>query len=412
MKLLSKTSISYLWVSFTVLAITGVLLFLLLRKFVADETREQLELQTELVALQLRKGNVISFPLVEIKPLAINHKAQLPIFRDTLIYDFIQQENEGYYYLKATKTIHAKPYLITVMTTNIGWDGYSQAILFIFVITACLLLLAGALVNYFINKRLWDPFLINLNRLKEYSVSSQTALQLVPSAIDEFKELNAVTADLAQRAREEYQGLKEFTENASHEIQTPLMIIKSRLESISQLSIDGELAHYLVDTKQAVDRLSRLNRGLLLLTKLDNNTFPDQMEVELDVILRNFLTQMEDLFEQRGMELLLAIEAKKLTGSPYLLEILITNMLSNILQHGKQQSKIRIILDEHHLQFSNQGDPLGFAADKLFARFGKASKKQNGNGLGLSIVKQICAAHQWDIKYSYAAHTHVFELIF
>jgi len=412
MKLLSKTSISYLWVSFTVLAITGVLLFQLLRKFVSDETREQLELQTEMVAIALQKGKPISFPFVEITPLQAKKNDQLPIFRDTLIDDFVQQKKEGYYYLKEKKMILGVPFMITVMSANIGWDGYSQAILFIFIIMACLLLLAGALVNYFINKRLWDPFLINLERLKQYSVSSQTALQLVPSAIDEFKELNEVTADLAKRAREEYTSLKEFTENASHEIQTPLMIIKSRLESISQRSIDEVVARYLVDTKQAVDRLSRLNRGLLLLAKLDNDTFPDQEQVNLNVILQNLLVQMADLFEQRNMTLQTTIKAKKVDGSPYLLEILITNLLSNILQHAQKESEIRIELDANHMLFSNPGAPLEFAADKLFARFGKESKKQNGNGLGLSIVKQICMTHHWEITYSYLAHCHIFEITF
>lgn len=412
MKFLSKTSINYLWVSFTVLAITGVLLFFVLLKMVSEETREQLELQSDMIIKELNTGQIIRYPLVEITKTNVLPHDYSPIFRDTLIYDYIQKKKEGYYYLRQTKIINGNPVTITVMTTSIGWDGYTEAIVWIFIAMACMLVLAGGLVNYFINRKIWSPFLLNLKQLQSYSVSSKADLQLVSSTTDEFKELNIVVSDLAQRARQEYNGLKEFTENASHEIQTPLTIIKSRLESMSQLSIDPELANHLIDTKRAVDRLSRLNRGLLLLAKLDNNLFPDQKEVDLNIILNNLLEQMEDLFEQRGMKVVKHIKDKKIHASPYLLEILITNLLSNILHHGKHESEIRIDLSSHKMIFYNEGEPIGFPPEKLFTRFGKVTKEQKGNGLGLSIVKQICIAHQWDIIYTYIDKTHIFEINF
>lgn len=412
MKLLSKTSRNYLWVSFTVMAITGVLLFFFLLKTVSEEIREQLELQSEMVTAELTAGKIIRFPLVQINSEKTAALYQPPIFRDTLMYDHIQKKKEGYYYLKQTRIISGKPVSIMVMTTHIGWDGYTEAIVIIFIVMACMLVFAGGLVNYFINRKLWTPFLLNLHQLKSYSVSSKTNLQLIPSPIDEFKELNIVIADLAKRARKEYTGLKEFTENASHEIQTPLTIIKSRLESISQLPIDAELANYLLDAKQALDRLSKLNKGLLLLAKLDNDTFPDQKRIDLGVMLRSITEQMEDLFEQRGIKIITDIQDKKIYGSPYLLEILISNLLSNMRLHAKPNGQIKIMLDNRQMAFSNEGDPMAFPEDRLFTRFGKTAAGYNGNGLGLSIIKQICIAHQWSIVYFYDKNVHVFEIKF
>lgn len=410
MKLLSKTSINYLWVTFTVLVITGILLFFFLFRTVSEEIREQLELQADMIVTELTAGQSINYPLVEITAIQQPSHTPSAVFRDTLIYDHSQKKDEGYYYLRQTRLIKGKPLSITVMTTHIGWDGYTQAIVMMFVVMAFLLVLAGGLVNYFVHRKIWNPFLLNLKILQSYSVSSKADLQLVPSSIDEFGELNLVVKDLAQRAQQEYTGLKEFTENASHEIQTPLTIIKSRLESMSQLSLNPEIAAYLIDTKQAVDRLSRLNRGLLLLAKLDNYVFPDRKDLQLDTMLLNMTEQMEDLFEQRGMRIVKTIQEKKIYASPYLLEILITNLLSNMLQHGKHQTEVSIDLQANKLTFSNQGGAIDLPHEKLFSRFGKTTAGYNGNGLGLSIIKQICTVHLWEIVYTYKEDTHIFQI--
>ncbi|MET1056194.1 MAG: HAMP domain-containing sensor histidine kinase [Pedobacter sp.] len=408
MKLLSKTSINYLWVSVTILIVTGILLFILLFKSDSEEQREQLELQADMVTAELNAGHAINYPLVRIT--TNQHPDHKPVFKDTVIYDYIQKAYEGYYYLRQTKTIKGKPVTLTVMTTSIGSEGISKVIILISVVSACMLVLGGGTINYFMNKKIWNPFLLNLKQVQVYSVSTPGNLDLIPSSVDEFEELNKVITDLAERARQEYSGLKEFTENASHEIQTPLAIIKSRLESMSQFTLDPRFANYLSDTKQALNRLSKINRGLLLLAKLDNNVFPDKQEMQLDQVILTMLGQMEDLFDHRKMALHSDIREKTVHASPYLLEILITNLLSNILQHGEPNSTVSIQLSAQHMVFSNAGNPLGFPQDKLFSRFGKTVAGYKGNGLGLSIVHQICVVHHWNIVYAYSDGRHTFQI--
>jgi len=258
----------------------------------------------------------------------------------------------------------------------------------------------------------WRPFLLNLGQLKSYSVSSPGNLELIPSTIDEFTDLNVVLQDLTTRARKEYIGLKEFTENASHELQTPLTIIESRMESISQLDINEEIAYYLLDAKRSLDRLSRLNRGLLLLAKLEHDEFPDQQEVDLRQLVKSLAEQMEDLFEQRGMKLNLTLEAIMVPASPYLLEIMISNLIANMRFHGLPKTEVFIKLNDRGITFSNPGEPLAFSPERLFSRFGKTTKTHKGHGLGLSIVRQICINHKWEITYSYHAGNHVFGITF
>ncbi|MES2456959.1 MAG: HAMP domain-containing sensor histidine kinase [Bacteroidota bacterium] len=412
MRLLSKISYYHFWLSAFVLGITGFMLFLFLRKEISKEIEEQLELQLDMVYEEIRAGRNIDFPLVQISSGDERLMKQPKIFKDTLIYDRVQKVLEGYYYFEESKIINGKPHRVRVMTTYIGWDHYSKTILYIFLTIALSLVLLGTLVNYLISRSIWRPFLINLKRMQGYSVSSKDVLQLSRTDVKEFQEMNQVLTDLAERGRKEYNALKEFTENAAHEIQTPLTILKTRLESISQLEIDRELGRLLNDAKQAVSRLSKVNKGLLLLAKLENDSFPDKQWIDLAEVLKRNYDLMEDLFQHKSMHVDLHTEAKKVFASAFLMETLISNLLSNIISHSDPGVAVSISLSDQKLELSNKGKPLAFPESKLFSRFTKGIDGYNGNGLGLSIVRQIAISNSWQVSYSYKNHAHVFTVTF
>lgn len=412
MRLLSKISYYHFWLSVVVLGITGFILFLFLQREITAEIEEQLELQTDMIAQELKEGKSINFPLVQIHAGSKNLMRLPKIFKDTLIYDRLQNEQEGYYYFEESKLINQTPYRIRVMTTYIGWGNYSKTIIYIFITIAGMLIVLGTLVNYLISRSIWTPFLMNLKRIKNYSVSAKKALELAVTDVKEFQEMNQVLTDLAERGRKEYNALKEFTENASHEIQTPLSILKVRLESISQLEIDEQLVRLLNDAKQAVNRLSKVNKGLLLLAKLENGAFTDQQWISLNEVLQRNFELMEDLFQNKSLIVIQDIQEKKVFVSSFLMEVLISNLLSNTISHSPLNAKVGIILNAGYLEVSNQGEALDFDESRLFTRFGKGAPGYKGNGLGLSILKQICLSHQWDISYHYTNHTHIFRIAF
>ncbi|MGV8879066.1 MAG: sensor histidine kinase [Sphingobacteriaceae bacterium] len=411
MKLLTRTSLSQLWLSLFILVLTGGMLMLFLHFQVSAEIKEQLELQSAMVADEIAAGKTVNFPLVEIsKDEAASN--QPDVFKDTLLHDHLQEKAEGYFYLSKTHNIHGKNYRINVMTTHIGLDGYLKAVSYIFGTMAFLFIALGALMNYFISKKIWHPFLSNLQKLKRYSVSSQESLYLKQSTITEFKEMNAVLQELAAGARREYSALKEFTENASHEIQTPLSIIQSRLESISQLTRQPDVARFVVDAKQATHRLSKVNKGLLLLAKLENNAFPDKEMVDVEEIIDAQLSETADLYSNKGLKIIQEKKSRKVTANRFLVETMISNLLSNMLNHSPSNTAVYIVLKETTLSFYNEGRELKFDQSKLFSRFAKAADNYRGNGLGLSIVKRICLVNGWQIKYSYAEGKHGFEIAF
>lgn len=410
MRLVSKISLYHFLLSSIVLGLAGILLFIFLRNEISLEIEEQLELQLDMVARELTKGKHIDFPLVEISKGNLEIMEQPRVFKDTLIYDHIQEVSEGYYYFAENKNINGQPYRISVMTTYIGWENYAHTISYIFVAIAVTLVVLGTVVNYFISKNLWAPFLINLKKMQGYSVTSKEELQLAVTNVKEFQEMNDVLMQLAARGKKEYTALKEFTENASHEIQTPLSILQSRLENMSQLVLDQNVIKSLNDAKQAVNRLSKVNKGLLLLAKLENKTFNDIQTIQLDEQLKASYELMDDLFTNQAINISFELSPKTIQASAFLTDVLISNLLSNILAYTPPGKNAHVSLKETELIFVNEGPALNFHQSRLFTRFGKGEPGYRGNGLGLSIVKQICLVNGWEIAYHYQNGRHTFSI--
>jgi signal transduction histidine kinase len=410
MRLLTKTSLHYLWVSSVLLLAACCLWFVLLKSDISAEIKEQLELQTALVAHEIETGKTVQFPLVKIEKGVFKN---LPgdVFKDTIIFDPLQQQNEDYYLLRQAKVINNKPYRITVITTHIGWAEYFKAVMYMFIILASLLICGGVVVNYLISKKIWRPFLQNMDILKKFSLTKNQELELVQSDIKEFEELNAVMTDFVTHARREYKSLQEFSENASHELQTPISVIRTRLESISQLPLDTKAAGYLVDAKQSLDRLSKVNKGLLLLAKLEHDNFPDRQLISLSDIVLEMTDQFEELFNNKGLHLKHYIHPVKTNASPHLVNIMVSNLLSNMRSHTEAGKYVAVSLSADKMVFVNDGEPLQFAEDMMFARFKKKHAASTGIGLGLSIIKQICVVHGWVISYDYLDGRHHFTIL-
>lgn len=411
MKLLYKTTRDYLLASVSILIVTGIALFAILRNEVGDEMNEQLELQADELFAGVPSGKLMNTPFVKIVPVP----ATLPlgkVFGDSMIYDRVQKMTEEYHYLRETKSILGHRYQVLVMTAHIGWDRYYLAILYIFVLMALLLTGSGVFINYLSNKNIWTPFFDNLKTVRRFSVSSNSELVLTESSIDEFRELNLTFRDLTERSRKEYLALREFTENASHEIQTPLSIIQSKLDRMSQMLVDEQMANYIVQAKSGVNRLSKMNKSLLLLAKLDNEVFTDRQHVSINDLLGVQLTNMDELFINKKITVQKNLHATTVYSDPYLIDIVLTNLLSNTLRYTPTNETVEISLENNVLTIRNTGPEPDFDQDRIFERFTKTQSSITSTGLGLAIVKEICLLNQWNIRYYHVNGKHHFEVMF
>lgn len=411
MKLLQQTMLYNIAITVLLLLISGIVMYNVLKHEIIDEMKEQLELQVSDINQYIERGNTIHYPQVTVEKI----HADIPpssVFRDTIVYDSLQNIKEDYYYLVSTGKNTTGNYRVKVMTTYIGWREYSSTIFTLLFFTAVLLTVVSLLSNHFLNKRIWAPFFNNLEQLKKFSVSAVSPVRFQDSRIVEFKEMRRSLQDLADRSRKEYKALREFTENASHEIQTPLGIIQSKLDRITQSDISEEVSESVVQAKSGVQRLKKINKGLLLLAKLDNNAFPEKSDLYIDRIAQQQFEVLEELFSSKGIITETDFQPLKVYANPHLAEILVTNLLSNAIRYTQPGNKVICSTRSDFLSIINPGPPLDFPVEFLFQRFRKSTQHVESTGLGLSIVSQVCQLNGWEISYDYQDGEHVFVVQF
>lgn len=266
-------------------------------------------------------------------------------------------------------------------------------------------------LNRRISRRLWRPFYQTLEKIKAFDLSNHTTVEFEPGNIAEFEELNKSINKLLESNIAAFRHQKEFTENASHELQTPLAIVQSKLDLLLQ---DEEItirqSRIIEETNNALSRVSRINKNLLLLAKIENQQFLEKQTVDISQTLREMLELLPGLFGNRILEA--DIDSKcTVDGNAMLIEILLTNLLMNALRHTDTDSKIVITLLQSELIIANSGThPLDSA--KLFRRFSTTAIQKPGSGLGLSIVKEICSRYGWSVEYKFVGQHHVFRIDF
>jgi signal transduction histidine kinase len=275
-----------------------------------------------------------------------------------------------------------------------------------------IILLVGFIkLNKRISKKLWKPFYQTLEQIKAFDLNSHKNIFVERSEIVEFEELNWSINKLIDSNVAVFRQQKEFTENASHELQTPLAIVQSKLDLLLQdpLISSGQ-SMIIEETNRALGRVARINKNLLLLAKIENLQFVEMQDVDVSSLIQQLLELFQDLFREASIQYE-TNSACVVKGNSILVEIMLTNLLMNALRYTNANSKIFISIYERVLRISNAGS---YALDgsKMFKRFSTASNHTPGSGLGLSIVKEICNRYGWDISYDYIKSMHVFTVKF
>jgi len=269
-------------------------------------------------------------------------------------------------------------------------------------------------VNYWISRKIWVPFYQTLNKIKDFNINENLQLNLTPTGIREFDKLNRVLNTLSEKIRADYLNLKEFTEDASHEIQTPLSIIKSKLELLFQSeNLSDKQAENIRAIYEATTRLSKLNHSLLLISKIQNQQYANTQQVNLAKIIDKFLLHFKEVIEQKNIRIDENYKtANTLNMNPDLAEILISNLLGNAIKHNIEDGWVSIDLTADGLVITNTGHPQTFNPGDLFKRFRKGDISSDSPGLGLSIVNKIASLYHMEIEYSLSGNIHTLRLAF
>lgn len=275
------------------------------------------------------------------------------------------------------------------------------------------LVVAIVLTLRFISRRLWQPFDLTLRRIEGFRLENGKLPTLPDTDVKEFARLNHSLETLMRNSLASYRTQKEFTENASHELQTPLAVFQSKLDLLlQQPDLTGRQAELIQGLYEDTSRLARLNRNLLLLARIDNR----QYEQTEDIRLTRFLDELTPFLQSIVGDILLyedfADSTLTVCANRTLLESLVNNLVVNAVRHNRPKGEIRLVVSGRELTIANTSDEPALDGKLIFNRFYRPSEKVKGNGLGLAIVRAICEYHGWTVAYRYDEGMHHFTVRF
>jgi signal transduction histidine kinase len=276
-----------------------------------------------------------------------------------------------------------------------------------------LMMVGFILINRRISKELWKPFYFSLGKIRNFELDQQNEINFDKSDIDEFYDLNQSLEKLISGNIAAYKQQKEFAENASHELQTPLSVIQSKLELLSQSSaLQDDQYAIIEDTLKALARVSRINKNLLLLTKIENSQYKDEENVNLSDLLEKNLELFSNFLDDKHLNLVRKIDPNIcVTGNKILVEILLNNLVTNSIRYSPEKGSIQISVTSSGICVTNAGTT-ALKHERLFKRFSTGSSESPGTGLGLSLVRDICARYSWKESYQFENNKHVFGVQF
>lgn len=314
---------------------------------------------------------------------------------------------------ESTVTVLGKNFRMQVRESMLSNSELISAIMIIQLLILTLLFIGLVFINRNLSQTIWRPFYIILDRLRKYRIDEDTALALPGSTTAEFRELNAAITHLIERSRAAYQEQKEFTENASHELGTPLAICRSKLELLAQTKeLTEEQAELVGSLLEATDRIARLNKNLSLLSKIENRQFFEIETIDLHTVVTKALDAYKDQASVKNIFLKCNIGNNAVvSANATLFELIVFNLISNAIRHTPEDGTVIIQGSQDFLRTSNTG-PLLQNPEKIFHRFHRESKNALGSGLGLSIVKKACEVSGFSIGYAYNSDMHHFKVSF
>lgn len=343
----------------------------------------------------LRTSEIIVAP-VDARP------SEYPSIQTTTGYDLEEKRTKTFRRLTHVVRVNNTIYLVSIRKSQEQRTALAANITRILLVVILLLFIITLLVNWFISRSIWKPFRRSLQKISTADLQKMEAMHFEETNITEFNELNASLNQMTSKIYSDYLNMKEFTENAAHEMQTPVAVAQGKLELLLQDSrLDSRQVEYIIQASDALSRLNKLNQSLLLLAKIENHQYDTQQAISLHQVTKKYI----DLFEEHILAKQLTVELNvvedwMLRLHPLLADSLLSNLIGNAIKYNVMEGLIRITIQQRYFEISNTSDQGAINDQQLFQRFSrKKEHAKNSTGLGLAIVKKICDTHHLHIHY-------------
>ena len=410
MKLLTKTSLNFISASVIFFLVGSIAMYFSVRNIIAEDLKDRL-LQQQKDFFYNADQNKLSDLSSKLVFIQINDKKIVSSFSDTVL--IVNDSYILYRKLQFSYLLDKQYYNVSILQNQSQSDLLIKKIVIMNVGFAMLFFLIMFFVNRHSIKSALKVFYSTISKLEDFELSKLQTLNLETAEVHEIKKLNEVFEKMATQIYNDFEVQKEYTENVSHELQTPLAIISSKADELMQAdNLSKEQMEQLALLLETTNRLSKINQALIFLTKIDNRFYTQESSFSLNDLIKEKLQIFDSALQEKDLKLKLdLLDITHICMNPYLAETLIINLIKNAIIHNVSGGVLRIHLSNNTLIISNSGSPLSFSENDIFKRFIRSEDSKKNLGIGLSIVQRICELYNFKIAYSYKIE-HQFKIIF
>ena len=409
MKVLNYTTSYLAIIILALISIWAGIFYYAMLDEIYDSIDDGLDNQKGLVLQKLKLDSTIllnsdfeerDYAINEISSSAMMTKKD--VYIDTMMYMQNEEDFEPVRLLTTTFQHRNKNYKMQVMTSMVEEDDLVSEFLYALIWLYAGLIATMFLLNKFLMKRIWSPFYHLLKQLKDFRIE-KPAIDVKPTRIEEFSLLNEAVQKMIKSTTDAYTSQKHFIENASHELQTPLAISINKLESLAETAtLSSNESKLLVSALDNLERLTRLNKSLVLLSKIENRQFGSEEIVNINLVTKKILDDFSDQVDYSKIQLQLDEEAACfVTMNADLANVLVTNLVKNAILHNHPNGMINIKISKNSFTIANSSSGIPLNEGNLFRRFNKDVESRSSTGLGLAIVKAIAELFHFNIQYQH-----------
>ena len=384
-----------------------------------DEIDDSLEDYSELIIIRSLAGKELpssdsgsnnQYFLREVSEAYVRTRERIR-YQDTMVYIAEKKETEPARILTTIFRNDAGQYYeLSVSTPTIEKQDLRESIFYLLIGLFVILLVTILIINIWVFYRSMKPFYVLLHWLGDYRLGQTHKPLYNPTHTSEFQKLNDTVVRFAQHSEEVFQQQKQFIGNASHEIQTPLAVCRNRLEILMEdETLTEQQLGEIIKTYETLEYVSKLNKSLLLLSKIDNHQYSETSKVCLNDILHSLIPDFEEVYAFKEVSLSLEENARLCADmNEVLATVLMTNLLKNAFVHNVEDGSIRITINRDSICFSNTGTLVALDEKRVFERFYQGNKKEGSTGLGLAIANAVCRQFKLELKYVFKDGMHQF----
>ncbi len=341
---------------------------------------------------------------IQLEKITTNDKKVADVFYNSK--RIIEKEESEYRILQHHFTYKNSKYQLEI-GSNITEVSDLESVLHLFIIITFVILSILTFVadNFYVGFLLKPLKEIVETKIKLINNPEKFSQKSVKTTSSEFKGLDLALTEMMERINDVFLKEKQFIGNVSHELLTPISILKNRFENLIQnKSLNDNVVDKISDSLSTLDTMKKVIQNLLLISRIDNRQYQTNEEINFDTILSLLVENLEDRIEEKKIFVTKNLKCKSVFyGNKILIQVLITNLLTNAIKYNYKKGSIiikdAIVNDQYNLTISDTG--IGMNDEqiaKIFNRFTRIHFDQEGQGIGLAIVESIAKLHQIEIQ--------------